>query len=847
MNRHMNDTALVAVPSEPAISKMTASDSRPSVKGKFLFAGDEKLYLRGVTYGAFRPRANGEEYPEPERVRHDFEQMARHGVNAVRTYTVPPRWLLDLAHQFGLRVMIGLPVELYVGYLTDSRDAPDIAGLVHDWVSDCAGHPAVLCYTVGNEIPAALVRWHGRRRIERFLKRMHKAAKRADPNGLVTYVNFPSTEYLDLPFLDFVSFNVYLESRDRLNRYLARLQNIAGDRPLIMAEIGLDSRRNGEETQATTLDWQIRTAFAAGCAGIFVYAWTDEWFTGGTDVLDWDFGLVDRERRPKPALTSVTQAFAEVPHRPDLPWPRISVVVCSYNGSRTIADTLDGLSRLDYPDHEVIVVDDGSTDATATIAREYDVRLIRTANRGLSAARNTGMAAATGEIVAYIDDDARPDSHWLIYLAFTFMTTSHAAAGGPNIPPPGDGAIAGCVANAPGGPIHVLLTDQEAEHVPGCNLAVRTACLAAIGGFDPGFRVAGDDVDLCWRLQDRGWTVGFSPAAMVWHHRRNSVRAYWRQQLGYGQAEALLEAKWPQKYNAVGHISWRGRLYGRGLPAVLGDHRGRIYQGTWGRAPFQSLYQPAPSGLASLSLMPEWYLVTVGLAALGLLGLFWGPLLAVLPLLAVAVGLPMIHAGMGAARASFTSVPATRLTEYSLRCLTAILHLIQPLARLRGRLRSGLTPWRWRGPGDVALPRPWTTRIWSERWQSPEDRLQSLHLALRADHVFVRCGGNFDCWDLEVRGGLLAVVRTLMAVEDHGGGKQLLRFRSWPRPAAGGLVLIGLTTLLALMALLDGAWIVAVVIGFGALVIAARMLWEGAAATAAVRRAFEQSHGKGAA
>src|SRR2546422_10505049 len=65
-----------------------------------------------------------------------------------------------------------------------------------------------------------------------------------------------------------------------------------------------------------------------------------------------------------------------------------------------------------------------------------------------------------------------------------FRSTSHAAVGGPNLAPPGDGPIAECVARAPGGPVHVLLTDREAEHIPGCNMAFRKACLEAIGGFD---------------------------------------------------------------------------------------------------------------------------------------------------------------------------------------------------------------------------------------------------------------------------------------------------------------------------------------------------------------------------
>src|SRR2546429_8580050 len=130
-----------------------------------------------------------------------------------------------------------------------------------------AGHPAILCYTIGNEIPASIVRWHGRRKLERFLERLYWAAKDEDPQCLVTYVNYPSTEYLELPFLDFACFNVFLEQRDRLADYLARLQNLVGDRPLLMTELGLDSIRNGEDGQAKAVGWQLRTAFEAGCAG----------------------------------------------------------------------------------------------------------------------------------------------------------------------------------------------------------------------------------------------------------------------------------------------------------------------------------------------------------------------------------------------------------------------------------------------------------------------------------------------------------------------------------------------------------------------------------------------------
>src|SRR5262249_56009414 len=97
------------------------------------------------------------------------------------------------------------------------------------------------------------------------------------------------------------------------------------------------------------------------------------------------------ERRPKPALASVRRSFAAVPFPLDLRWPRISVIICTYNGSRTIGDCLDGLLRLEYSNFEVVVVNDGSTDATAEIVDKYPVRLISTENRGLRSARNAPL------------------------------------------------------------------------------------------------------------------------------------------------------------------------------------------------------------------------------------------------------------------------------------------------------------------------------------------------------------------------------------------------------------------------------------------------------------------------
>jgi glycosyltransferase involved in cell wall biosynthesis len=515
-----------------------------------------------------------------------------------------------------------------------------------------------------------------------------------------------------------------------------------------MAEIGLDSRRNGERTQAEVLSWQVSTSFEIGCIGAFIFAWTDEWWRGGHPIEDWDFGLTSRSRVAKPALAAVSQAFANVPFPSDRPWPRISVVVCTYNGEGTIGETLAGISKLNYPDYEVIVVNDGSTDATLEIARGFNVRLINTENRGLSAARNTGMDAATGDIIAYTDDDAYPDPDWLTFLATALVRSDCAAIGGPNISPYNDNEIAKCVANAPGGPLHVLLDDELAEHIPGCNMAYWRERLVAINGFDPQFRVAGDDVDVCWRIQAQGWTLGFCAAAVVWHHRRPSIRAYVKQQRGYAHAEAMLLAKWPDKYNISGHLSWQGRIYGRGLLQGLFRTQ-RVYHGIWGTALFQSIYEPSPGLFSSLPLMPEWYAIVAGLVLASLVGFAWTPLLALAFLAILAVGAIVLQALRGAAAADFPGCELTSSRLLRLRAITAWLHLLQPIARLQGRIEHRIGPWRQKKLSLKPFPLPGCYALWSEEWVDPLNVWNNLQSALPGSHRSrpegVSIGGIYMC------------------------------------------------------------------------------------------------------
>ncbi len=197
--------------------------------------------------------------------------------------------------------------------------------------------------------------------------------------------------------------------------------------------------------------------------------------------------------------------------------------------------------------------------------------------------------------------------------------------------------------------------------------------------------------------------------------------------------------------------------------------------------------------------MPEWYLALTALAVLSLVGVFERPLvpwtagspvpveLMLLALAGAALAVSAVLSGLRAPRAGMSGL--------ALKSVTALLFLLQPTARLGGRLRYGLTPWRRRGEARFALPWPREREVWSERWRSPDERLIELERDLRTRCMAVRPGGQFDRWDLQVRLGPLAAARLRMAVEEHGHGRQLVRFRIWPRWSRG---LAPLAVLLAL-------------------------------------------------
>jgi O-antigen biosynthesis protein len=750
--------------------------------GKHLWVEGRPWRARGVTYGSFRPRLDGELFPDTFQVKADFAAISELGLNTVRTYSMPPEDILDLADEYGLKLLVGLHYHDWrladgTGRRTNRKVLQAGRAAVHRALERCAERDSILAISVGNEVPGDVVRVHGIGAVEEVLSELVAEVHAGDPCVLATYANFPTTEYLQVEGQDLACFNVFLENPEAFRSYVKRLQVVSGEVPLLLTELGFASEIHGEETQAEAIEWQLRIADECGAAGACVYAWTDEWAVADEPVDGWGFGITDAERIHKPA-TEIVSKWA----RSDLgslreKWPRISAVVCAYNAMTTIADCLASLERSDYPNLEIIVCDDGSTDGTVHVAKGFfKCKVMELPHAGLSTARNAGIEAASGEIVAFIDADAACHPEWPYHLALSLEGEEVGGTGGPNLPSPQAGFVERAVAASPGNPIEVLTSDDRAEHVPGCNMAFKKDALGAVHWFDPVYTAAGDDVDVCWKLIEKGYSIGFSPAAQVRHHRRDSVRGYLKQQRGYGKAERMLWTRHPHRFNRLGQASWSGFIYGG--PRLLAKYlRPVVYHGFMGRAPYQGVVRRRSEMLLgwSQALVPAAGLIA---GASALAGIAWTPFL-VMTALAL-----MFVVGFAASVAIAARPSPTETHKLGHRLLVGALHVIQPLVRAWARLRN-------RAGGAQPPPTP--------AWRG--DRLQWL-LELRRQLVARRCairwGTATAAWDFKASFGPFVSYKVTTAVVwawvPQHSARLAIRPAFLATAALGGLLLSWIST-----------------------------------------------------
>lgn len=748
---------------------------RIGIRGMFFHEGDRKFFVRGLTYGPFRPNKDGNPFPDPNHFQRDLDLLREVGANTLRLYHTPPPWLREKTEEAGLRLLVGVPWSQHVRFLDSRVMRAEIRNRVRTTAKDLRGTPNLLGILIGNEVPPQVVRWYGAEKVAAFLASLAQDVKEVDPTALVSYANFPTTEYLEVRALDFHSFNVYLHDETAFRRYISRLQNLADFRPLLLTEFGADSVREGEEEQARIISNSVRVGLESGCAGTVVFSFTDEWHTGTFEVEDWHFGVVRRDRSHKPAFHALKRAYhADTPPLPS--WcPKVSVVVCAYNAERTMEECLSSLTRLNYPDYEVVVIDDGSTDATRAIAERYpQYRLVSRENRGLGESRNDGIRESTGEIVAFTDSDCAVDPDWLTFLVHRLALGSFAAVGGPNLPPPETDWVAECVARSPGGPTHILLTDWEAEHVPGCNMAFLRGPLVEVGMFDPVYRTAGDDVDICWKLQNAGYKVGFAAAALVWHRRRHTVSAYLKQQRGYGQAEALLYFQHPFRFNRLGHSRWLGRIYSDLGPGILVRRRPVVYGGPFGSALFQTLYEAPSSLLRYLPATLEWNGVMLGLLGAWAISTAGDDTsLLMLGAGGAMFGLSVTQALVNAMETDVSGLPRLRA-----RLLIAYLHYVGPLLRSVERLRHRIRGMSRIEPAHVHeepqrvevnwLRRRLEIAFWTETGVDKDSCVGALVEFLEPRKYVLVLDNGWNSWDFQVHRGPWVRVEVKVLVEDHG-------------------------------------------------------------------------------
>ncbi|HVA39692.1 MAG TPA: glycosyltransferase [Candidatus Binataceae bacterium] len=779
--------------------------ARLVARGKYLFDAERKFFARGVSYGPFAPNSSGERYPEPDRVRADFALMNELGANLVRCYVPPPGWMIEAAARAGLRLMVGIPWPFHMAFLDSPRMTREIRESIRAGVLAMRQYgDAIAAYSLGNEVRSDIVRWHGPAAVSRFLAELYDLGKQTDPEGLFTYSNYPSAEYLDLGFLDFISFNVYLHDETDYRRYLTHLLASTGERPVVLSETGIDAIRQGEAHQAATLSWQARAAFELGLSGFIVFAFTDEWHTGGAEITDWAFGLTTRERKPKQAFAAVGDVFRGTLPPPLAAAARVSVVVAAYNAAATLGAALTSLREQNYPDYETIVVDDGSSDTTAAVAAQAGVRVVRGEHRGLGAARNSGIGAATGEIIAFLDADARADRDWLYHLAACITHRGAAAAGGPNFAPDPADAHAAAMAWAPGLPREVRAGDDRLAQLCGCNMAITRCALRAIGGFDAIFTAAGDDVDLSWRLADRGETLAAAPGAIVIHDRRATLSTYLAQQRGYGRGEGMLYCCYPARPGAAMYAprSW--------LSSILGG--ARIYHGAFGRALFQSIYRDGSLGpLAEIALSIQWVGSAAILIALGWFNFLFGVIGAIGIACAVSV------AALAAARAPLPPRfhgPPARLRLW-------LLEFLGPLVRSAARERL-----RWSLEGEPGLDVPPASgdlagtmvfapaRCGTARPVVPAVVLSAMRRALIRRGVAVAVTDQFQAYDLQAI--VPPMIRAPLNALRREHGRVALRWRITARPGAAlGVIAVAFVVSLVAGGSLDAALAISTLAALG--------------------------------
>ena len=774
----------------------------PSVAphGKFLSRAGSKFFLKGMRLDL---KNQTSDFTAKVELRARLQQLKAGHTTAVILKESEADWATDIAAATGLHTLVEVPFG--ADRLLDRKALKSLRLELDEIARRFAHRSGLIGFLLSPAINAGWLRMAGLERVQRTLAKLVRHLKDQAGEALVAVCHQPSTRALAVLEEDLLYSTVPGMSGLELTNYIVSLHNMAESRPVVI-EI---------ESGCGDPDERIGCAFAAGTAGVVAPAFAAPPRTDALAMI----ALAPDEILPFVALNGTCPPALRQP-------PMVSVVICAYNAERTMEACLKSLRELDYPNYEVVVVDDGSRDRTAEISARYpEFRLIRQPNKGLSVARNVGMAAARGEIIAYTDSDCVVDPHWLRLMVGAMTANGFDACGGPNYAPHEEGRIEACVSASPGAPCHVLTAEDRAEHLAGCNMVFRKAVLQQIGGFDPQFTAAGDDVDICWRALDAGFTLGFCPAAFVWHFRRNTVKAYYNQQRGYGKAEAMLYLKYPERFNALGQVMWRGRI--PGLARTMPGARALVSWVKTSSGFFQTIYEPPMGLLKFLPQTLEWNTMWAAVLVLSLTAGFTAiPALAMLALgpvwalyYACKAPLEKCHQSFGSrlmvAFLAFTGPMFRTITRYRYRMTGA----------LTGK--GGVDPMTRQRPVFQLRDRALKLSYWSESGVPRDSLIDRLIRLFTRAGMPVRVDSGWNDYDLEIQPDAWTRVRIKTADEEHEGGKYKTLVQAQVRFSALSKILLALSAVAMGAAAMIGSTSMILILGGLAMVIAALAVTEG--------------------
>lgn len=222
----------------------------------------------------------------------------------------------------------------------------------------------------------------------------------------------------------------------------------------------------------------------------------------------------------------------------------VSIIVPTKDIDPYVRECLAGINLLDYGPKEVILLPDEDECLSGTW--NFDLVLSPTGSVMPSSKRNIGVEKARGNIIAFIDSDARPFPEWLTNAVRHLAHEDVGAVGGPNLTPPEDGLLQKAsgdilASSVAWGPSAIRNREEKrftngltVKELPSCNLVVKKELIQGVGGFDTSILTA-EDAKLCFKIREMGKRVVYSPDVKVYHHRRKLFLPHIRQMFVYGR------------------------------------------------------------------------------------------------------------------------------------------------------------------------------------------------------------------------------------------------------------------------------------------------------------------------